>query len=235
MLTRRRLIVTFGVMAVAVAMALPVSPTAAAAPSAGVFPPDAKPFGHSYGEWSALWWQQTLALHAGQHPNAFDAGEVPCDLGTRNVAFLVGTTGDEVERACTIRRGQAVLIPLINGECSEIEGNGSTRAELRACAAAQADAFADLHVSVDGRELEGLSHFRFVSPLFRFRSVSDNPFGVPATPPGRPSRSVADGYWVMLHPLTPGVHLITFGGSAEPTFPFTTSATYRIRVERHRS
>jgi hypothetical protein len=89
-----------------------------------------------------------------------------------------------------------------------------------------------LHASVDGRAIAGLRAFRFASPLFRFRSVSDNPFGVPATPPGRPSKSVADGYWIMLHPLAAGVHMITFGGTAEPTFPFTTSATYTIRVVR---
>ena len=232
MLTRRRLIVTFGVTAVALAMVLPVSPTAAAGPSAGVFPPDAKPFGHSYGEWSALWWQQTLALHAGQHPNAFDAGEVPCDLGTSNVAFLVGTTGGMVTRTCAIRQGQAVLIPLINGECSEIEGGGSTTAELRACAAAQADDFTKLRARVDGRKIEGLSRFRFESPPFRFASVSDNPFSVPATPPGEPSRAVADGYWIMLHPLSRGVHRIRFGGSA-PSFGFETRAVYSIRVVGH--
>ena len=230
MLTSRRLIVTFGVAALLVIMLVPGAATAATGSSPGIFPPHSKPFGHSYGEWSARWWQQTLALHGSQHPNAFDAGEVPCNLGTRKVAFLVGTTtSDPVTRACTIRQGQAVLFPLINGECSEIEGNGSTKAELRACAAAQADLFVDLHARVDGRKLEGLSHFRFESPLFRFRSVSDNPFGVPATPPGQPSRAVADGYWIMLHPLGRGVHQIEFGGKLDG-FPFMTFATYSLRV-----
>ena len=156
MLTSRRLIVTFGVAALLVIMLVPGAATAATGPSPGVFPPHSKPFGHSYGEWSARWWQQTLALHGSQHPNAFDSGEVPCNLGTREVAFLVGTTGGTVRRACTIRQGQAVLFPLINGECSEIEGAGSTEAELRACAVAQANAFARLRATVDGRELEGL-------------------------------------------------------------------------------
>jgi hypothetical protein len=229
-LTSRRLIVTFGVAALLVIMLVPGAATAATGPSPGVFPPHSKPFGHSYGEWSARWWQQTLALHGSQHPNAFDAGDVPCNLGTRRVAFLVGTTtSGEVTRACTIRQGQAVLFPLINGECSEIEGAGSTRAELRACAAAQADSFVDLSASVDGRTLDGLHRFRFESPLFRFRSVSDNAFGVPATPPGQPSKAVADGYWVMLHPLGRGVHRIEFGGIADG-FGFMTRATYSLRV-----
>ena len=229
MLTSRRLIVTFGVAALLVIMLVPGAATATTGSGPGVFPPHAKPFGHSYGEWSARWWQQALALHASQHPNDFDAGEVPCNLGTREVAFLVGTTGGTVRRACTIRQGQAVLFPLINGECSEIEGAGSTEAELRACAVAQANAFARLRASVDGRELEGLSRFRFESPLFRFQSVSDNPFGVPATAPGESSIAVADGYWVMLHPLGPGMHRIRFRGAA-PDFEFKTKAIYRLRV-----
>ena len=144
----------------------------------------------------------------------------------------MGTTGGKVTRTCAIRQGQAVLIPLINGECSEIEGGGSTTAELRACAAAQADDFTKLRARVDGRKIEGLSRFRFESPPFRFESVSDNPFGVPATPPGEPSRAVADGYWIMLHPLSRGVHRIRFGGSA-PSFGFTTRAVYSIRVVGH--
>lgn len=228
-LARRRLFITFGVAAMLVVMLLPVAPAGATGSSPKVFPPHAKPFGLSYGEWSARWWQQALALHSSRHPNDFDGGEVPCRLGTRHVTFLVGTTGEPATRACSIRRGQSLLVPLINGECSEIEGNGSTEAELRACAAAQADAFRKLHASVDGRAIGGLHAFRFASPLFRFRSVSDNPFGVPATPPGGLSKSVADGYWIMLHPLSAGIHRIKFGGAA-PAFGFTTVATYTIRV-----
>ncbi len=219
-------------LATAVAVSLVLAPAAASHPGPAVFPPQASPFGHTYGEWSALWWQQALAVHGAQHPNPFDAGVVPCDLGTRDVRFLVGTTGgDPVLRACTIRSGQAIFFPLINGECSVIEGNGTTKDELSACAAAQADNFSEkkLHARVDGKRIAGLSRFRFQSPLFRFASVPDNPFGVPATPPNEPSPSVADGYWVMLNPLRPGVHTISYGGAA-PAFDFETAAIYIIKV-----
>jgi hypothetical protein len=62
--------------------------------------------------------------------------------------------------------------------------------------------------------------------------VSDNPFGVPVTPPGEPSRAVADGYWIMLHSLSQGAHRIRFRGSA-PAFGFETRAVYSIRVVGH--
>ncbi len=216
------------VVAVAASLVL-AAPATAGDPGPAVFPPQASPFGHTYGEWSALWWQQALAVHSAQHPNPFDAGVVPCNLGTRDVTFLVGTTGGTVVRACTIRAGQAIFFPLINGECSEIEGNGTTKEELSSCAAAQADEFAMLHASVDGRPIIGLSRFRVQSPVFRFQSFPDNPFGVTATPPNQPSASVSDGYWVMLYPLRPGLHLIRFGGAA-PRFGFSTTATYIVLV-----
>lgn len=228
-MSERRSIGAFGLLALIALMLLPAVPAAATSHGPGVFPPQSQPFGKSYGEWSALWWQQALAVDAGRHPNPFDQGLVPCNLGTSNVRFLVGTTGGDAYRACAIPAGKAILLPLINGECSRIEGNGTTEAELRACARAQADNFGELHARVDGRRIPDLARFRFASPLFSFRSVSGNPFAVPATPPGQPSPSVADGYWVMLEPLRPGLHTIKFGGAA-PAFGFETSATYVIAV-----
>jgi hypothetical protein len=56
------------------------------------------------------------------------AGEVTTSGGTS------GHTGDV--RTCTtpIPRGTTIFFPLLNTECSTLEGNGKTEAELRACA-----------------------------------------------------------------------------------------------------
>ena len=222
----RRLL--FGVvLMVAVAAMTAGHATAAANPNPGVLPPQAKPFGNSYGEWSALWWQQALAVHSGPG-SPFEAGSVDCTaLGTGHVAFLVGTTGGAVSRSCSLPTGTALLLPLINTECSTIEGCGTTEAELLASASATADDFTDLMATVDGRPLSDLASYRFQSPLFTWTAPSDNVFGVPAT--ADPTAAVADGYWIMLPPLAPGVHTISFGGAA-PSFSFTTAATYTITV-----
>jgi hypothetical protein len=200
----------------------------AAGRHAPAIPPNASPFGKSYGEWSALWWQQAFAVDTTSSSNPFADGAQPCSLGTRKVRFLVGGTvnAQTAERSCTIHTGQAIFFPVINAECSELEGNGSTEAQLRSCAAGFGDAFTSLHATVDGVPVRNLSRFRVQSPLFRFTAVENNPFGVP---PGGPTPSVSDGYWVMLHPLPPGEHTISFGG-ALPAFDFTTAATYTIRV-----
>jgi len=59
-------------------------------------PPHAHPFGNSYGEWSAAWWQWMFSLPATDHP-AFDQSGENCDAGqTGKVWFLAGAFTDEV-------------------------------------------------------------------------------------------------------------------------------------------
>jgi hypothetical protein len=152
-------------------------------------------------------------------------------MGTRKVVFLVGTTaetGSTVERSCRISKDTAILFPPINAEWSEAEGDCpvGTELELRECAASLADTFTNIRATVDGRPLERLDRFRFASPLFTFSPVAGNVFGIPAAVD---SRSVADGYWVMIDELRKGTHTVTFGGDAPP-FNFTTDATYRLTV-----
>jgi hypothetical protein len=191
------------------------------------FPPASEPFGLSYGEWSATWWTQAVR-QTGQPGTPFAAGQVNCTaMGVPGIVFLVGTTGmSPIARWCDIPKGAAVLLPAINAECSEAEGNGSTFAELRACAAGFANTFINVHVIVDGEPLPGLDRFRFVSPLFRFSPVAGNVFGIP---PAIRSPSVADGYWVMLKKLRKGRHTVSFGGEAPP-LQFSTETTYRLTV-----
>jgi hypothetical protein len=210
-----------------IAAMLLIAATAAGARGDVVYAPTAKPFGLTYGEWSAEWWKQAVR-QTGAPGTPFAAGQVDCtDMGARNVLFLVGTTTTSpVSRSCTIPRHVAILLPAINGECSEAEGNGSTDAELRTCAEGLADEFTNVHVVVDGVALAGLDGFRFASPLFRFSPVAGNVFGIPAA---SQSRSVADGYWVMLRKLDKGVHTVSFGGAA-PAFGFETETSYTLTV-----
>jgi hypothetical protein len=114
---------------------------------------------------------------------------------------------------------------LINVECSTAEGNGDTPAELRACAKGFADQFTDLSLTIDGVAIADLQRFRVQSPVFQFTAAKNNVFGIP---PGT-TRSVADGFWVLIQPLSPGTHTISFGG-AYPPGPFTTFVTYTLTV-----
>jgi hypothetical protein len=166
---------------------------------------------------TARWWQTFLSISG----NPLDR----CDLGTGEVVFLAGTTGGAATRSCTISAGTSILVPLINVECSVAEGNGDTPAELRACARDFAEQFSDLSLTIDGVAVGGLQRFRVHSPVFQFTAAEGNVFGVPAGT----TRSVADGYWVLIRPLSPGTHTISFGG-AFPPGGFTTFVTYTLTV-----
>jgi hypothetical protein len=214
---------------VVVVGALTAAPAANAA-KVSVFPPQSKPLGKSYGQWSAELWKQAVR-QTGAPGTPFAAGAVDCAaLGTKRVVFLVGTTagtGSRVERSCVIRKAAAILFPVVNAECSVAEGDGSTESELRACAASLADTLTNLHATVDGHALAGLGAFRFASPLYSFSPVAGNVFGIPEAVVSSPS--VADGYWVMLHKLKKGTHTVSFGGAA-PTLDFSTDTTYTLTV-----
>jgi hypothetical protein len=220
----RRGLALCGLCAAAVAFA--VAP-AAGAKKVDVFPPGSSPFGKTYGQWSAEWWQQAVR-ETGAPGTPFAAGPVNCAaLGTGDVVFLVGTTSTSpIARSCSLSKHKAILLPAINAECSQAEDNGSTGAELRACAASLADTFTNVHVVVDGSALRALTRFRFASPLYRFSPVAGNVFGIPEAVG---SLSVADGYWVMLHKLKNGTHTVSFGGEA-PALGFSTETTYTLTV-----
>jgi hypothetical protein len=199
---------------------------------AGVFPPTSHPFGLTYGQWSTKWWQWIVSIPSSNSPITDTTGQ-NCAVGQQGIVwFLAGTTGNPINnpvmRTCTIPSGQAILFPIINGECSTAEGNGNTEADLRACASSQMDAVTTLQASVDGVVLTDLQTFRAQSPLYQFTAIDGNPFGIPAGT----TDSVADGFWIMLHPLSPGVHTISFAGALNlPSGgSFSTSVQYKLIV-----
>ena len=74
----------------------------------------------------------------------------------------------------------------------------------------------DLFVEIDGRSLENVEIYRFQSPVFdfEFSDPNDNILGVDCSSEDCDNaRSVSDGFWVMLPPLSRGDHTIRFTGS----------------------
>jgi len=217
--------------------------------------------GKTYGEWSAAWWQYVLSIPQSQNP-LLDATGALCGQGqSAPVFFLVGTFTTEVVNGdvfgtanrsqCTAPAGKPLFIPILNAECSTVEGNGTTDAQLRECAHGLVNNVTELSLEIDGKKVSGLSPkapvFRADSPLFTFNLPTDNilgescpPAGQPAgtlplrlCPPG-PSPSVADGYYVLLEPLSPGEHTIRIQAKAQPINAaensFTLDVTYELLV-----
>ena len=87
-------------------------------PNPGVHPPNSKPYGLTYGEWSAQWWQWSLKIPAATNPNLDTTGAHCAEGQSGPVWFLAGwfpgAHPSVVIRECTIPAGKSLMIPLAN-------------------------------------------------------------------------------------------------------------------------
>jgi hypothetical protein len=157
---------------------------------------------------TALW---TTVLETPSAQNAFGTGGAAFTCWNLS-GGTVAPFGPSSVPSCTVKPGTKILVAGSSDECSTLEGNGSTEAELRTCAE-QNDAQTAPSITVDGhavpvKEVE--------TPLMNIVLPADNIFGLPA---GTTGQSVGHGWIAHLDPLTPGTHTIVGSGS---TFSFTT-------------
>ena len=85
-------------------------------------------------------------------------------------------------------------------------------------------------MSIDGKQVNGRDEFRGQSPFFEFIvPATDNFLGVNDVTSGS---SVSDGYWVMMRPLSPGMHVIHFEGTivSGPGAGIIQNVTYHLDV-----
>lgn len=205
----------------------------------GVMPPQSHPAGKTYGEWSAIWWQWAVKRPSGGSP-LDDPDGSRCMLDQSGpVWFLAAGVG--TPRTCQVPTGKFILFPIINYEWSAAEADanggictlapgdqlpttptGDSQMALRACAEALRDLtkVKSLVVEVDGRELANTGNYNFESPADQatvFFPVQNNLIGIPATNPPSATRFAADGYWIMLAPLSAGTHTLHFHGEGAST------------------
>ena len=180
----------------------------------GVFPPQSSPYGKSYAQWSGLSSKFNLELPLAGHP-ALDTNPVfDASYGQAGrVWFLVAPFG-ALERWSTIPVGTALFFVLLNTECSSLEPpdsgfHGDTAAAQAACAKFWSDHIGGVFFLVDGVPVANIGDFRFVSPQYEFDAPTPWIFGET----GGDGTSVADGYDVMVAPLSVGEHTVHYGGA----------------------
>jgi len=198
----------------------------------GIYPVESKPYGLTYGQWTAKWWQWALSIPTKDNPVVDETGE-KCGVGQNdtNVWFLAGTGGGKITRTCTVPAGKAIFFPMINVQCDYSTPELKTESDLRVCAKEDQDKATNLQATVDGVAITDLKKYRVQSPLFNVTRPPDNTSGLPAGT----TQSVSDGYWILLKPLTPGKHEIRFSGSlvdytATAPLNFISDSTYQITV-----
>jgi hypothetical protein len=185
----------------------------------GVFPIHSKPYGLSYGDWSAKWWQWAYGIPFSTNP-IYDTTGADCSLNQSGpVWFLAGTAGMPVTRTCTIPAGKSILFPILNVvadyPCPDPTFHpapGQTLADfLTQTARDFMDNTTELDATVDGVALKNLFVYRATSRMFAFTGdTSMTVFDSCITGTRQPG--VSDGYWIMLAPLAPGTHTIHFHG-----------------------
>jgi hypothetical protein len=169
------------------------------APTAGAVP--AKKLDNNL---AALW---TTILQTPSAQNSFGTGG--SKFGCWDLGGTVAPFAPNGVESCKVKSGTQIFVTAVSAECSTFEGNGTTDAELRKCAAKN-DANKAPTVTVDGVPVPVTEA---ETPLLNITLPDHNIFGLPA---GTTGQSVAHGWVTLVQPLTPGTHTIK-----SPTFTTT--------------
>jgi hypothetical protein len=178
--------------------------------------------GLSQAQWSRAWWQWAASFEGSESPVADQSGEL-CDRKQSGpVWFLAGTYGTHrTSRACRMPRGKFLFFPLINYVVFPRDARSLGCSAVTVEAAAMTDRVSNLIVDLDGVRIERLASYRQATREC-FDLGARGPTGVPLYP------AAANGYYVMLRPLSPGRHVLNFGG----VLPRMAQAvTYTLEVE----
>jgi hypothetical protein len=195
---------------------------------AAVLAPGSTYAGKTIGEWSVEWWKYLLSVPVDQNP-ALDPTGINGNIGQQGpVFFLVGTfDGASVNRNLTVTADKAFLFPLFSSVNISDPSNPETEEQLRVLVTQQIDAVTSLNANIDGVDIPQTELFahREPSPAFSATLPDGNIFGAPG---GVYSPGVSDGYWLLVEPLSPGEHMISFGGVSGAGF--SQDNTYTIFV-----
>ncbi|HVV70205.1 MAG TPA: hypothetical protein VHI52_01695, partial [Verrucomicrobiae bacterium] len=200
----------------AVALVLGASPAARADKGhdndPGILPPNSRLHGKTYGEWAVAWWQWVMSIPADRNPLNDQTGEFANEGQSGPVWFLAGTFGDSVERTYTVPPGKSLFLPVFNCifgagvfDCDPtVPGAPCVVCDLQHTAAENTECIDVLQVTIDGKPVRNVRRYRAASPgPFAIHYPENSVAGVPE---GNYFPQVADGYWLMLDPLSKGAH-----------------------------
>ncbi len=216
----------------------------------GVMPPNSRLGGKTYGEWNEEWWKWALSMPVDNHP-LYDTAD-SSEGQTGKVLFLgssfeselapSGETITKVDREISISPGTKIFIPLFNAEVSTIEGYEGSEKEMQDQAKDLLDYVGSMTVLIDGVPVENPEQYESPSPLFTIDPLPENnvlqDIGIDA-PAGSTGEAAANGYYLMLPPLSVGEHTIEYitpitvpGGNEDGSdWNWIQDVSYTINVE----
>ncbi len=248
----RRFRVSRLVLILAGLSALAVTTSNARAGVPAVLSPESWPYGQSYEEWSARWWQWALSQST-DHEQLVGAPMDSCNASSP-VWFLEGASGEiTTTRKVTVPDNVALFFPILtawadNSGCdasNHVSFTDLAVPDLRGEVAGLWSAVSDTQCWIDGVPVTGSdnysnSFYMVQSPAFSYTTArKDNilagvyqetciPGGLTIFP------AVAQGIYLMVAPLAPGHHIIRWYGvvGPAPTPYFVQDITYDLTVTR---
>ena len=177
-----------------------------------VYDSNSSPFNISYADWTEKWWQWTYSIPWNKNPSYDDTGE-HCDENQNGpVWFLTQAFEHPVERTCNIPQNTALLITILNSECSYAEFKElKTEEELRECAKNIQDFVTGAKASLNNITIPNIDEYRIQTDLFNFTLPQDNILNLTA----QTTQAVADGNWLFLKPLPPGNYELKVKGEID--------------------
>ena len=240
----RSVICIAGWLALASSSALADYDVSECSPRSPVFAPEARPYGQSYEQWAARYFQWSMAFPATANPAADNA---PVESGQpRRVWFLPSVTGNRtVTRSVTVPAHTPLLVAALSLRVNNTECPTDTEYtldELFERARSQWDMALEARVTIDGIEVPELEdpqttpYLVEAGPFPITLADHDNQLaagGLSCVPDGATLEpNVALGVFLMVRPLSPGSHTIQIRGVAGPPEnpAFVKDVTYQIEV-----
>jgi hypothetical protein len=196
----------------------------------GIYSTDSAPYGISYQQWTARFWQWLYSLPADQHPRENYTPE-KCANGQQGpVWFLDAPLSGKQERTCTIPAGKSILAAVLNGQCDTGDSSLRTDADVRKCATEGND-YGVISGTLDGVEIKNLDQYRIDSGFYNITHTADNIYDLPA---GGLYRAFTNGYFVFLEPPAPGKHdlhlSVSVANPINPQYNYAAEWTYHLII-----
>jgi hypothetical protein len=212
-----------------------------------ILPPQSHPYGHTYAEWSARWWQWSLE----QSTKNLEPVSEP-ELNDGHVRFLAGSLlllaggAASVTNHITIPDGTPLFLSILsvwddNSGCPNF--TTFTAKQMKATVADEWTAVTVTSCTIDGHPVAGLGNpattdYLVLSPAFSYTTAEDGNvlagiFGETCIDGGTTIYpAVADGVYLMLSPLSRGKHTVHTVGIVGPvSAPYVVEdLTYDITV-----
>lgn len=182
----------------------------------GVIPPNAKPHGKSYSDWSIGFWQWLWAAPTPENPGLDETGDFVANNQQEHVWYLAASYWGDFERTATIPPGTMLFINVMSWFGSPAIGDPEDEEELRALLAWYMENSSNVLLEVDGVAVEDIWDYRTITDeLFGFwvpeENIPNDVFEIPL-PEGYYYPAAGDGIFVMLAPLSAGEHTIHIHG-----------------------